>query len=249
MRYSIKQIAGLASVTTRTIRYYDQIGLLPPAETGENGYRYYDRASLLKLQQILFFRELDMPLEDILSILSHPDYDPLAALQNHRVSLNKKLKRLQNLVHTLDQTISSLKGENNMTDKELFEGFDETQYEDETRQRWGSTPQYAESQRKWKSFSAAEKEAIKQKSADLITRMCGTQDSRSDDPDVQAAIAEYFSFLNNNFYTCDVQFLRNLADMWVSDPRFAANYERIRAGGAAFTREAVHYFCDHIKQA
>ena len=249
MRYSIKQIAGLAGVSTRTIRYYDQIGLLPPAEMGENGYRYYDRASLLRLQQILFFRELDMPLEDILSILSHPDYNPLAALQNHRVSLNKKLKRLQNLVHTLDQTIASLKGENNMTDKEFFEGFDETQYEEEARQRWGDTPQYAESQRKWKSFSAAEKEAIKQRGGELTIRMVGKADSRPDDPDVQAAVSEYYAYLNHNFYTCDVQFLRNLADMWVSDPRFAANYERIRAGGAAFTREAVHYFCDHFKRA
>ena len=248
MLYSIKQIAGLAGVTTRTIRYYDQIGLLPPAETGRNGYRYYDRSSLLRLQQILFFRELDMPLEDIQAIMARPDYDPLAALQNHRVSLNKKLKRLKNLVHTLDQTIASLKGEQSMTDKEIFEGFDETEYEEEARQRWGSTLQYAESQRKWKNFSAAEKEAIKQKQAELITRMSGKIGSQPADPDVQAAIAEYFSFLNQSFYTCDIQVLRNLADMWVSDPRFAVNYERVRAGGATFAREAVHYFCDHNKQ-
>jgi len=132
-----------------------------------------------------------------------------------------------------------------MSDKEYFEGFDETQYEEEARQRWGKTAAWAESQAKWKNYSKEQKEAIKQEGGRLALRMVTSDpNARPDDPDVQAAIGEYHAYLNKYFYTCDVEFLRNLSDMWVADPRFAINYERIREGGAEFIRKAVHIFCD-----
>lgn len=245
MPYTVKEIADLAGVTTRTLRYYDEIGLLSPAETGENGYRYYDQSSLLRLQQILFFRELDVPLKDIQLIMTRPDFNLLQALENHRLSLKNKLKRLDRLIGTIDQTISTIKGGKMMSAEEYFEGFDETQYEEETKQRWGNTPQYAESQKKWASYSKEQKEAIKAEGGRLTIRMVSSDpDSPPNDPDVQAAIGEYLAYINNYFYNCDVGFLRWLADMWVEDPRFAVNYERIRSGGAEFVREAVHIYCD-----
>lgn len=245
MTYTIKEIAELAGVTTRTLRYYDEIGLLSPAETGENAYRYYNHDSLLLLQQILFFRELDVPLKDIQLIVSRPDFNRLHALQKHRSSLQNKAKRLSKLIDTIDQTIATVNGEWMMSDKDYFEGFDESQYESETRERWGHTSQYAESQKKWASYSKDQKEAIKAEGGRLAIRMV-TEDpnTRPDDPGVQAAVGEYYAYLTKYFYTCEVGFLRNLADMWVQDPRFAINYERIREGGAAFVREAVHIFCD-----
>ena len=245
MRYTIKQIADLAGVTTRTIRYYDEIGLLDPAETGGNGYRYYDEASLLRLQQILFFRELDVPLKDIQLIMLRPDFNIHKTLAEHRESLQSRVKRLERLIETVDQTIASLQGEWTMTEKDYFEGFDETQYEEGAKQRWGHTPQYAESQRKWKSYSKEEKDAIKEEGSRITERMVGADPYLSpDDPGVQAAVGEYYAYLNKYFYTCEVAFLRNLADMWEQDPRFAVNYERIREGGAAFVRKAVHIYCD-----
>ncbi len=245
MPYTIKEIADLAGVTTRTLRYYDEIGLLSPADTGENGYRYYDQSSLLRLQQILFFRELDVPLKDIQLIMTRPDFNLLQALENHRLSLKNKLNRLDRLIGTIDQTISTIKGGKMMSAEEYFEGFDETLYEEETRQRWGNTPQYAESQKKWASYSKEQKEAIKAEGGRLTIRMVSRDpDSPPNDPDVQAAIGEYLAYINNYFYNCDVGFLRGLADMWVEDPRFAVNYERIRLGGAEFVREAVHIYCD-----
>lgn len=132
-----------------------------------------------------------------------------------------------------------------MSDKDYFEGFDETQYEDEARERWGDTPQYAESQRKWKSYTKAQKEAIKQKGGEITTRMVGTAQSSPADEDIQQAVSDYYAYLTDSFYSCDVEFLRNLADMWVADPRFAINYDRIREGGAEFVREAVHIYCDN----
>ena len=245
MAYTIKEIADLAGVTTRTIRYYDEIGLLDPTLTGDNGYRYYDRDSLLCLQQILFFRELDVPLKEIRIMISRPDFNLLSALENHRSALQNKVHRLEKLIDTLDKTVASVKGEGTISDKGVFDGFDESQYEDEVRERWGDDPKYAESQAKWSSYSEEQKEAIKAEGGSLAARMVsGDLNASPDDAGVQAAIGEYHAYINQYFYTCDSSFLRRLADGWVQDPRFAVNYERIREGGAAFVREAVHLYCD-----
>jgi len=132
-----------------------------------------------------------------------------------------------------------------MTANDSVGEFDETQYEKETRERWGDTRQYAESQEKWAAYSREEKDAIKAHGGRLTIRMVGEDlDASPDDPEVQAAIGEYHAYLNRCFYSCRVGFLRGLADGWVADPRFAINYERIRPGGAAFVRDAVHLYCD-----
>ncbi|MBN1667876.1 MAG: MerR family transcriptional regulator [Anaerolineales bacterium] len=245
MPYTIKEIADLAGVSTRTLRYYDQIGLLSPAETGENNYRYYNRASLLRLQQILFYRELDVPLKQIQHIMAQPDFNPLQALQEHRQALQTRAARLERLIETVDQTIATLQGEWMMSEKDYFEGFDENQYTEEVEQRWGHTPQYAESQRKWNSYSKAKKETIKAEGSQITRRMVGDDpELKPDDPDVQAAVGDYYAYLNKYFYRCNLEFLRNLAEMWVQDARFAANYERIRTGGAEFVRQAVIIYCE-----
>lgn len=245
MTYTIKEIAKLAGVTTRTLRYYDEIGLLSPADMGSNGYRYYDQDSLLLLQQILFYRELEVPLKDIQRILSSPDFDLLGALEKHRTSLMVQVHRLGKLIDTIDQTIAMIKGEVIMSEKEYFEGFDEAQYVEEAQERWGQTPRYAESQRKWKRYTKDQKEAIKREGGRITERMVTDNLNASpDDPDVQVAVGDYYAYLNKNFYACEVSYLRGLADMWVEDSRFAANYEKIREGGAEFVRQAVHIYCD-----
>ncbi len=247
--YTIKELADLAGVTTRTLRYYDQMGILIPAELGSNGYRYYDHDNLLRLQQVLFYRELDVPLKEILYILNRPDFQLLPALQNHQESIHSKVKRYQELLVTIQKTISNLEGEENMAENEYFEGFDETQYEEETRDRWGDTSQYKESQRKWSSYSKDQKEEIKKEGGRITKRMVTeNSDARPDDPDVQRAVGDYYAYLNQYFYTFEVKFLRGLADMWVEDPRFAVNYERIREGGANFVREAVQIYCDAFQE-
>ncbi len=247
--YSIKEIADLAGVTTRTLRYYDQLGLLTPAEIADNGYRFYDRKNLQRLQQVMFFRELDVPLKDIQYMLSRTDYHPVSALEKHRDAIIAQVERLNKLLGTLDNTIASLQGDHKMADKDFFEGFDETQYEDETRRLWGDTPQYKESQRKWSSYSKDQKEEIKQEGGRITLRMVTKNpDLKPDDPDVQIAVGDYYDYLNKYFYSCEVEFLRGLADMWVQDPRFAVNYERIREGGSAFVREAVHIYCDRHQE-
>ena len=165
--YSIKEIASLAGVTTRTLRYYDQLGILTPAEIAANGYRFYDRKNLLRLQQVMFFRELDVPLKEIRSILSRPEYQPLSSLKKHRKAIITQMERLSKLLVTLENTIADMQGDHKMDDKKIFDGFDETQYEEETRELWGDTSQYKESQKKWSSYSKDQKEEIKQEGVEL----------------------------------------------------------------------------------
>ncbi len=120
--YSVNQLASLAGVSVRTLHHYDEIGLLKPAFTGENRYRYYGEAELLRLQQILIHREMDIPLHDIGAILDAPGFDRLEALQKQRERLDEMAKRYAGLVRTIDRTIAHLKGEREMKDAELYSG-------------------------------------------------------------------------------------------------------------------------------
>src|SRR5512142_78697 len=112
--YTVQQLARLAGVSVRTLHYYDQIGLLKPSARTAAGYRLYGEADLLRLQQILFFRELDFPLTEIQAILDQPDFDQVKALRDHRLLLQQEADRLGRLLNTIEKTISRLT-ENNMT--------------------------------------------------------------------------------------------------------------------------------------
>ena len=120
---TVKQLSSLAGVTPRTLHHYDQIGLLKPSRVGDNGYRYYGEESVLRLQQILFYRELGIPLEDIKKIMARRDFDVLGALYSHKDALKRQVTRLNNLIHTVDNTIDYLKGKKEMSNKQLFEAF------------------------------------------------------------------------------------------------------------------------------
>ena len=193
----------------------------------------------------MFFRELGVPLKEIQTIMKRPDFDLKAALEAHRSSLQGRRRKIDTLLETLDQTIATLEGEWIMNEKELFSGFDEAKYEEEARQRWVDSPQYKESTRKWASYTKEQKEAFKQEMGAITRRMVGSAISNPGDLDIQQAVGDYYAFLNDKFYACDMAFLCNLADMWVEDARFAVNYERIHKGGAEFVRKAVHVFCDN----
>src|SRR5512139_3903243 len=110
--FTVKQLSRMAGITPRTLHYYDEIGLLKPSRVGANGYRYYGDDALLRLQQILLYRELDMPLEDIKQIMGRRDFDVLNALQEHKQELGKRIVRLERLIATVDRTIDHLKGNN-----------------------------------------------------------------------------------------------------------------------------------------
>ncbi len=166
--YTVRQLARMAGVSVRTLHHYDQIGLLKPPARTEAGYRLYGENDLLRLQQILFFRELDLPLAEIKAILDRPGFDQVEALRDHRRMLGERAERLARLLRTVDRTIAKLTGEDNMpiTDEELYEGFSPKEreqlqgYEAEARDRWGEMA--AESQGRVRQMSKAQWQAIQQ---------------------------------------------------------------------------------------
>src|SRR5665213_1265467 len=148
--YTVKQIAKLSGVSVRTLRFYDEIGLLNPASRGDNGYRYYEKEQLLSLQQILFYRELGFELSMILKIIKDPKFDRVAALRSHRDHLSKETERTQILIRTIDKTLAHLEEESPMKENEIYMGFDPikmAEYEKWGRERWGesATARYQES--------------------------------------------------------------------------------------------------------
>ena len=178
--YTVKQLSDLAEVSIRTLHHYDQIGLLPPSKVGTNGYRYYDEAALLRLQQILFYREIGLELKQIKDILDSPDFDLQAALRSHRGVLQEKVKRLQNLVHTVDNTLMHLAGEIDMSKKQLFEAFsDEKQkdYEREVRLQWGPDS-VNESVKRWGGYSDAQRAAIQAEGGEIYMDMAKVMTER-----------------------------------------------------------------------
>ena len=245
MRYTVKQLASLAGITRRTLHHYDAIGLLSPAITGENGYRYYDEASALQLQQILFYRQLGLSLEEIKAIVQRPGFDLLRALEEHRQALLERAAQLNDLIHTVDQTMRHLRGEISMNTKDFYAGFDEEQqarYEEEARQRWGEAS-VAESARRWKSRSREQKNAILAEGSEITQTIADQMEKGFAHPDVQDWVERWHQSINHNFYDCSLEVFEALGHGYVSDERFTAFYERVRPGLAAFMEQAMVYYC------
>ncbi|MGA7193878.1 MAG: MerR family transcriptional regulator [Anaerolineales bacterium] len=247
--FTVKQLSKLAGVTPRTLHHYDAIGLLKPSRVGDNGYRYYGEESLLRLQQILFYRELDMPLEDIKKIVGHRDFDALDALETHKDALKKRIERLNVLLSTVDNTINDLKGKKKMNPKGLFEGFSEEeqeQYAEEAAQRW-DTETVRASNKKWKSYSDAEKKKILAEGNALYSDLAAVMSKGAASKDVQIIIARWHKHMQYFWSPNDDQLL-GLADLYNDDPRFKANYEKVHTGLAEFIREAVKVYVKNRKK-
>lgn len=242
--YTVKQLADLAGVSVRTLHYYDEIGLLRPSSVGENGYRYYDEEALYRLQQILFFRELDLPLSAIRAILDSPAFDLLAALQAHREALQGRVRRLNTLIHTVDRTIAHLMGEVEMSKQQLFGGFteeEERRYAEEARQRYGEQ-EVQESYRRWNSYSAAEKERIKAEGNAIYADLVAAMEQGPASPEVQAIIGRWHQHLRY-FYEPSMDRLRGLGQLYVDSPDFATRFRALHPELPEFMQQAIAVYC------
>jgi DNA-binding transcriptional MerR regulator len=258
--WSIADVARMSGVSSRTLRHYDEIGLLPPARHGSNGYRYYEQAELLRLQQILLLRELGLGLADIAEILDR-QLDPVQALREHHQRLLHERDRLTVLARTVARTIDQLrvdqlhvdhlqaKGDSGMTQvnrpENLFEGFDPSAYEDEARERW---PQEWEQSRAFTStLTAEDTERLQRETTAAMIRMAELKAAgeQVDSPAVQAEIdAAYHAVCR--FWTPDATAFKGLGRLYVEDERFKANYDRIAAGLAEFYRDAMARYADTV---
>jgi DNA-binding transcriptional MerR regulator len=244
MVYTVKQLADLAGISIRTLHYYDEIGLLKPASYGENGYRYYDEPAVLRLQQILFFRELDFSLDEIQNILDWPDFDVLIALQTHKESLRQKAERLNRLINTVDNTILHLKGELEMGQKSFFEGFTEEkqkQYEQQARQRYGDA-EVKESTDRWNRYTPEQKEKIKAEGEAIYRDVLANMDKGYDSPEVQQAIARWHQHLRY-FYEPSYERLMGLAQLYTEQPDFVATYRKMHPDMPQFLYKAIEFYC------
>ena len=240
MSYTVNKLSKLAGVSVRTLHYYDEIGLLKPDAIRSNGYREYGDQAVLKLQQILFYRELDLSLEEIKAMVSRPDFDPVAALEAHRVSLQGRAARLERLIQTVDDTLLHMKGLKEMSPKQLFTAFsDEEQekYAKEAEQMYDPTI-VKESNRKFKALSTAEKQRIFDEGNQIYADMVAAMPTGVASQEVQVIVERWRKHMDY-FWTPNLEQLNGLAEVYNSDPRFKANFDRIDARLAEFMREAV----------
>jgi DNA-binding transcriptional MerR regulator len=250
MQYTVKQLADLAGVSPRTLHYYDEIGLLKPSSVGKNGYRYYSEPGALRLQQIRFYRELDVSLGEIRTILDRPEFDVLLALQAHRQALQERAARLNGLMATIDKTMAHMRGERDMSTGELFEGFDEeTQraYEAEAAQLWGEKV-VKDSRRRWDSYSKQKRSAILAEAGQIYR---GLMARLGDDPgsrQVQTGVAAWHQNLRN-FYEPTTAVLRGLGQAYSQDPRFRATFTKMHPDLPEFLTAAIEAYCRGLETA
>lgn len=236
-------------VSVRALHHYDHIGLLKPASTSAAGYRLYTDADLERLQQILFFRELGFPLQEIKAILDSPGFDRKEALVAHRRILLERRHRLDMLVASLDRTIDAMESDEPVENTLLFEGFDratEERYREEARQRWGGEV-VDESHGRVSQYSKERWDSIQAEYAAIYQGSAGLMDRDPADPEVQAYVGRHFRAVNEHFYTCSLAVFRGLAGGYVADSRFTAFYEKIRPGLASFLSAAMHVYCDRAE--
>ena len=246
-QYSVKKLAKMSGVSARTLHYYDEIGLLTPSRNPHNGYRLYRQGDLLRLQQILFLRELGLSLEEIQAVLDRPDFDLLGALEQHRQALLERQERLARLVRTVDRTILALKGNIAMDNKELFEGFSEEQqqeYEAEAEQLWGSET-VNQSRQRWGSYSDEKKRQIFEEGKQIYLDLVAAMPHGPTSPQAQAGIARWHQNIRY-FYEPTKEIMLGLADGYNDDPRFAKFFERIHPGLNKFMRQAIQHYCRQL---
>ena len=237
----IGDAAQRAGVSVRTLHHYDQIGLLHPSRVTGAGYRYYDERALLRLEQILFLRELDFPLEEIKRLLDSPGYDAREAMRRQRELLCMKRRRMDAIIARLDRAIL---GEGpaepevfSMTEIEQMRA----QYAEEAKARWGTTSAWQESEQRAKakgdwSGAQAEMEALMQEFAQV--RHLPPEDAR-----VQALVARWQAHITDNYYTCTDEILAGLGQMYTQDERFRRNIDRAGEGTAACLARAIAAYC------
>ncbi|VEF49824.1 MerR family transcriptional regulator [Bacillus freudenreichii] len=241
----VKEVAELTGISVRTLHHYDEIGLLSPGRRSESGYREYSDVDLETLQQILFFRELGFPLKKIKDVLNSPSFDRKEALILQRTMLLEKRSRLDQMIHLVEKTIQHAEGEIHMSNEEKFEGFDfsHNPYEKEARERWGDKA-VDQSNAKLAGMSEEEQKAMGEKMNAIYRELAALCQESPASEEAQAAIKEWYDFLNSNFGSYSLEAFKGLGQMYVADERFTKNIDKFGKGLAQFMCEAMEVFAD-----
>lgn len=246
MEYTIQKLAKMAGVSTRTLRYYDEIGLLKPARINSSGYRIYGQKEVDLLQLILFYKELDVGLEDIGKIMTSGSFDALRTLKEHHAKLMIQKQRIDKLIENVEKTIKAREGVITMTDKEKFEGFkqslideNEKKYGKEIREKYGAD-KVEKSNAKLKSMTKEQFDEVERLNAELaeaLKEAVKSGDAASEAAQRAARLHQKWLSFYWDSYSKEAH--ANLVKMYVEDERFAAYYDKTAPGAAKLLRDAV----------
>jgi len=245
MDWSIHDIAQMTGVTSRTLRHYGDIGLLAPSRVGQNGYRFYDGEALVRLQRILLLRELGLSLQNIADVLAS-ETDLNGALRSHLDWLRQERQRLARQIASVETTLEKTKEGRQLMAREMFDGFDHSQYRDEVTARWGRDA-YESGDRWWRSLSDSEKQGFQQQKLDIATDFGAAHLAAKpvDGDEVQAITQRLYEWLSITSAVTKDHFT-GLGEMYVNDPRFSAHYDTHGVGTAVFVRNAMLVYAERF---
>ncbi|MFD1739601.1 MerR family transcriptional regulator [Bacillus salitolerans] len=249
MEYTVNKLGKLAGVSTRTLRYYDEIGLLKPARTNSSGYRIYGQAEVDKLQQILFYKELGLELERIMEILTDPSFDAIYALREHRTKLLDKREQLDLLIANVDKTIHVKEGRTTMSDQEKFEGFkqklideNEQKYGKEIREKYGDEA-INQSNQKLQNMTQEDHETVTKLAEQIHETLAEAFKIGDPSSDIAQKAADlHKQWLTFYWSEYSKEAHAGVAQMYVDDERFKAYYDKNQEGVAEFLRDAIHIY-------
>lgn len=244
----INEIAKLTGLTTRALRYYDEVGILKPSEISESGYRLYDDEVLEILQQILFFKELDVPLKQIKSILENPNFDKISMLKKHKKLIVLKRDRLNKILALINK---NLRGEKCMS----FTEFDVAEikkyqkiYGDEAKKLYKNTEAFSEYQKKTSEYSESQWDIVNRGMLNIFGQFADAMDKEPSAPEVQSLVEKWKNYITKNFYECTNEILSGLGQLYVQDKRFKENIDKQKTGLAEFISNATKHYCKHQKE-
>jgi DNA-binding transcriptional MerR regulator len=242
--HSVGQVAAFAGITVRTLHHYDAVGLLVPGGRTPAGHRLYTDDDLDRLQQILFYRELGFPLEEIAVLLDDPDVDPHEHLRRRHAVLTARIEKLRAMAAAVERVMEARRMGITLTPEERFEVFgdhDPEQYAEETERRWGGTEAYRESQRRTAAYTKEDWQRLRARTDDLNARLAALIDAGAAPASAEAMdlAEEHRRQICGAFYACDHEMHAGLGEMYVTDERFTRTYDAVRPGLAAFLRDAI----------
>lgn len=247
MHWTVGEVAELTRLSVRTLHHYDDLGLLRPIERSEANYRLYSRADVARLYRILTYRDLGFPLTEIMRLLNADAAEERTALALQAALLQEQIERTQAKLRAVTSLLNAdMRGEGALSmskeeTKQLFDQFDNSQYEDEVKERWGNTEAYRQSTQRMKAYSPADLERMKQEGAELQAKYVALMDAGvpADSPQAAEVAEEHRAHFHQWFYDCTPEMLRGVSEMWVNDPRFTKNIDRIKEGLAAYQHATV----------
>lgn len=249
--YSVKSLANLAWVSIRTLHHYDEIGLLQPSQRTKSGYRLYNEQDLFKLQQILFYKELDFSLQEIWKIIEHPKFNLIEALQNHKKALKDKKSRIDTLIVTIDNTILQLKWKKMLSHEDLYKWLPkekaESYRQEAIEKYWKEAVEKSENS--LRSMDKDSFENLKNESSEIWLNLFSMKENDPKSQEVQEMIARHYKIILQFWWKKENENLGEtykwLGQLYIDDPRFTMMNDKPNPEFAVFLKDAMTYYVDN----